>query len=124
MKARSRSIAKWMGLLASAGLVVALGLAGCNLYGGGPGGGPVLTSDVEIHSMSFQPAAVQVPVGTTVTWTNSDGINHTVTSDTGAFDSGTMPDGDTFSYTFDTVGSFPYHCAIHPGMRGSVVVTP
>lgn len=124
MKKQGRNAAKWIGLFASVGLVVVMGLAGCNLYGGGPGGGPVLMSDVEIRSMSFQPASVQVTARTTVTWTNNDGVNHTVASDTGAFDSGTMPDGDTYSYTFDTVGSFPYHCAIHPGMRGSVVVTP
>ncbi len=124
MKGQSRRIGRWVVLFGSVGLVVALGLAGCSLYGGGPGGGPVLTSDVEIRSMSFQPASVQVTVGTTVTWTNNDGINHTVTSDTGVFDSGAMPDGDTYSYTFNTVGSFPYHCAIHTMMRGSVVVTP
>jgi plastocyanin len=124
MKGQSKKIGKWILLFGGVCLVAAVGLAGCSLYGGGPGGGPVLMSDVEIRSMSFQPANVQVTAGTTVTWTNNDGVNHTVASDTGVFDSGTMPDGDTYSYTFDTVGSFPYHCAIHPGMRGSVVVTP
>jgi plastocyanin len=114
---------KWVVLLGSVSLIVALD-AGCNLYGGGPGGGPVLTSDVEIRSTSFQPASVQVTVGATVTWTNFDGVNHTVTSDTDAFESGTLVDGDMYSFTFNTVGTFPYHCTFHPGMRASVVVTP
>ncbi len=124
MKTQGRKLAKWLGLFAGVGLVVALGLAGCNLYGGGPGGGPVLTSDVAISGMAFQPASVQVSVGGTVTWTNADGVNHTVTSNTGAFDSGSLSDGDTYSYTFNTAGTFPYHCSIHPSMHGSVVVTP
>ena len=124
MKRRSWRTSKWMGLLGSVGLAVALGVGGCNLYGGGPGGGPVLTSSVDIRSMSFQPASVQVSVGATVTWTNFDGVNHTVTSDPGAFGSGSLTDGDTYSYTFNTAGAFPYHCSIHPSMHGSVVVTP
>ncbi len=124
MKGQSKRIGKWVLLFGGVGLVVALGLAGCNLYGGGPGGGPVLTSDVEIRSMSFQHADIQVTVGTTVTWTNFDSVNHTVTSDTGVFASGSLADGDTYSYTFDTAGSFPYLCSIHTSMHGSVVVVP
>jgi plastocyanin len=124
MKGQSKRIGKWVVLFGSVGLVVALGLTGCSLYGGGPGGGPVLTSSVDIRSMSFQPANIQVTVGTTVTWTNFDGVNHTVTSDAAVFESGPLADGDTYSYTFNTVGTFPYHCSIHTMMRGSVVVTP
>lgn len=124
MKEQSRTVGKWIVLFSSVGLAVVLGLTGCSLYGGGPGGGPVLTSDVAIRSMSFQPANIQITVGDTVTWTNYDGVNHTVTSDKGAFGSGTLVDGDTYSYTFDTAGTFPYHCSIHTSMRGSVVVTP
>ena len=124
MKGQSKRIGKWVVLFGSLGLVIALGIVGCNLYGGGPGGGPVLTSSVDIRSMSFQPASVQVSVGATVTWTNFDGVNHTVTSDPGAFGSGSLTDGDTYSYTFNTAGAFPYHCSTHPSMHGSVVVTP
>jgi plastocyanin len=61
-------------------------------------------------------------MGTTVTWTNDDGVNHTVTSDQGAFDSGPLATGQTFSQTFNQAGTFTYHCTIHPSMQGTVVV--
>ncbi len=72
-----------------------------------------------------------MPVGTTVVWTNDDAIAHTVTSGTsdgsrgsadGIFDSGFMNTGDTFSYTFDEPGEFPYFCLPHPWMIGKVIV--
>jgi plastocyanin len=57
-----------------------------------------------------------------VTWTNRDVIAHTSTADGGAWNSGTIAAGGTFSRTFTSAGSFPYHCAIHPGMIGTVTV--
>jgi plastocyanin len=67
-----------------------------------------------------------VTVGTTVTWMNGDSVAHTVTSDTGAFDSGRMDSGATFSYQFNTAGTYPYHCTIHgaKAMSGVVQVNP
>jgi plastocyanin len=89
----------------------------------GPGtkGGPG-TNEVWIQGMAFTPATITVAAGTTIKWTNKDGVNHTVTSDTGIFDSGSLGEGATFSQTFSTAGSFPYHCAVHPGMKATVVV--
>jgi len=55
-------------------------------------------------------------------WTNNDTIAHTSTADGGAWNSGTIAAGGTFSRTFTAAGSFPYHCAIHPGMIGTVTV--
>ncbi len=64
-----------------------------------------------------------VKVGTTVTWTNDDpDMMHTVTEVNGAFDSGFMNTGDTWSYTFDEVGEFEYYCMPHPWMRAKVIV--
>ncbi len=65
-----------------------------------------------------------IPVGTMVTWTNNDSVAHTATSDTGVFDSGPIPPGGSYSYTFMTPGTFPYHCAIHgaASMSGTVQV--
>jgi len=77
---------------------------------------------VSIENMAFAPANLTVAIGTTVTWTNNDSVAHTVTSDTGIFDSKNMAKGSTFSYTFDEKGTFSYHCAIHPGMKGTVTV--
>ncbi len=74
----------------------------------------------------YHPDTVHVQVGDTVTWTNDDRTlfptSHTVTADDGSFDSGTIRERGTFVYTFTTPGSFGYHCSIHAGMSGTVVV--
>ena len=77
----------------------------------------------EIEGFAFLPGEIEVKVGTTITWTNLDSDPHTVTANDRSFDSGRMEEGDTFSFTFDTVGSFEYFCEYHPGMTGTVVVT-
>jgi len=71
---------------------------------------------------AFAPDSLTVSVGGTVTWTNSDSVAHTSTSDASGWNSGSVAPGGRFSFTFPTPGTFPYHCAIHPGMIGTVVV--
>ncbi len=85
---------------------------------------PVSTgsSSVSIAGIAFNPQTITVTAGTTITWTNNDGVSHTVTSDTSLFDSGTISPGGTYSHTFATTGTFAYHCKFHPGMMGSVIV--
>lgn len=83
----------------------------------GPG-----ANEVFIQNMAFDPATLTVTVNTTVTWTNKDAVTHTVTSNEGLFNSGNIPAGGTFSYTFTTAGSFSYRCTIHPNMLGEVKV--
>ena len=78
---------------------------------------------VTISNFAFTPATITVPVGTKVTWTNQDSTDHTVTSDDGLFDSGHIATGATFSFTFTTAGTFPYHCSIHTSMTTKVIVT-
>ena len=79
---------------------------------------------VIIKSQSFQPATLKVPAGTTVTWNNQDSVQHTVTSDIqGLFDSGVIAPGKKFSSAFPAPGSYSYHCGIHPGTKGMIVVT-
>jgi len=80
-------------------------------------------SAVEIKNFAFSPDSVQIAAGTTVTWTNSDTTAHTVTADDGSFDSGNLDPGKTFSFTFDKAETFTYHCAIHPNMKATIVVT-
>jgi hypothetical protein len=64
-----------------------------------------------------------VPAGTKVTWTHAGAAPHTVTSDTKLFDSGRLSQGQTFSFTFDTPGTYAYKCDVHPArMTGTVVV--
>jgi plastocyanin len=71
---------------------------------------------------AFSPDELQAAVGATVTWTNTDSVSHTSTSDSGVWNSGVVAPGAKFSVAFPTAGTFPYHCAIHPGMIGTVVV--
>lgn len=76
---------------------------------------------VQIVGFSFSPATIQVHRGTTVVWTNKDSAGHTVTGDNGGPDSSLLSQNQIYSYTFNTLGSFPYHCAPH-GFRGTVTV--
>jgi plastocyanin len=78
--------------------------------------------DINIAARAFSPATITVPVNTTVTWTNNDGMAHTVTSDTGLFDSGTFGAGGTYSYQFTTAGTYNYHCTLHPDMIATIIV--
>ncbi len=75
-----------------------------------------------LGTAAFAPDDLTVDAGTTVTWTNTDGVAHTSTSDVSGWDSGVVAPGGQFSRTFQTAGTFRYHCAIHPGMVGTVVV--
>lgn len=84
---------------------------------------PTQTSEVDIKNMAFAPSTMTVKIGTTITWTNNDSVPHSVTSDTGMFDSNTLQSGGKFSFTFNQAGTFPYHCNIHTFMKGTVAVT-
>jgi plastocyanin len=93
---------------------------------------PVGAFDPVNAANAYDPLDLTVTVGTTVRWTNNDAIAHTVTSGTsdgavgdadGTFDSGFLNEGDTFVYTFEEAGEFPYFCSPHPWMIGTVTVT-
>jgi len=77
---------------------------------------------VKIDNFVFGPQAITVPVGTTVTWTNSDDIPHTAVSTDGVFKSKVMDTNEKFSYTFTKAGTYSYYCSVHPKMTGQVVV--
>lgn len=77
---------------------------------------------VEIRGYSFSPQVVEVAIGTEVTWVNNDAVSHTVTSDSGEFNTGAFGTGQNRSYTFTKAGTYTYHCSIHPGMKGTVTV--
>jgi plastocyanin len=77
---------------------------------------------VKIDNFVFGPEAITVPVGTTVTWTNSDDIPHTAVSTDGLFKSKVMDTDERFSYTFTKAGTYSYFCSVHPKMTGQVVV--
>jgi len=76
----------------------------------------------------FEPPTLNVPVGTTVIWKNSDSTLHTVTSGSNESGTGTIFDssyvaaGKTFQHTFSGAGTFDYYCTLHPFMKGKIVV--
>lgn len=85
-------------------------------------------TSVSMMDDSFSPQTITIAPGDTVTWTNNGSMNHTVTADDNSFSSGSVLPGNSFTHTFDTVGSFPYYCQFHGaaggvGMSGVVIVS-
>src|ERR687888_623828 len=84
------------------------------------------TVGARILDFGFMPNDVSIGAGDEVVWTNGGGAAHSVVAaDPGSpeqFDSGDLPHGASFARTFERVGTFPYHCRIHPPMRGVVRV--
>lgn len=76
---------------------------------------------VDIKGFAFDPSAITVPRGSTITWTNRDSAPHTVTGD--IFGSGSISQNGEYSHTFQEAGTFDYHCKIHTNMQGKVIVT-
>jgi plastocyanin len=77
---------------------------------------------VEIVGFAFVPPELTIVEGDTVVWTNLDLVPHTATADDASWDSGTLNHGESWSHTFQTAGSWEYHCTIHPEMTGTVTV--
>jgi plastocyanin len=89
--------------------------------------GPVTSTasqnTVAIKDYAFNPSTLTIQKGANVTWRNDDSVQHQITSDSQAFSSPLFGTGGTYTYQFNTTGTFPYHCSIHPYMKGTVVVT-
>ena len=77
---------------------------------------------VSIARFAFVPATITISAGQSITWTNSDPVDHTATSDDAIWDSGALGPNATFSSAFPQPGTYAYHCTIHPFIRGTVVV--
>ncbi len=120
------------------------------LLGGGCGGSASSESSerraargqagIALEGLAFAPKELTVAAGTTVTWTNEDTVEHTVTSGVkgkqgvpgvskgepdrpdGAFDRELAGRGESYSFTFDDPGTYEYFCRIHGGMTGLVIV--
>lgn len=115
------------GLIAAA--LLAISVVGCGpaaaptLAPTGAPGGPIVTIT---RSFSFSPQQVTVPFGGTVTWTNTDSTDHTITSGTPGSPSGkfshVVEAGQKVTITFTETGTFEYFCSFHNQMRGSVTV--
>lgn len=83
---------------------------------------PAPVVKIAIDDYAFKPATVRVAPGTSIVWTNGDDDPHTVTADDGSFDSKGLGQGDTYARTFSKAGTYAYHCAAHPFMKGVVIV--
>jgi len=120
----------------AAALVVGVFLAGCGSSSSTPttpttptppGGASTVTVSMprgatSLTTTAYVPNPVTISVGSTVTWVNNDVDPHTSTSTSNVWSSPTMAPGATFSFTFQSRGSFPYVCVIHPNMVGTVTV--
>lgn len=94
----------------------------------GGGGNPPPVNQISLENIAYNPGSKTINKGTKLTWVNKDSYTHTVTSGypgnpDGVFDSGNMGSGASFSYTFNTTGTFKYYCRIHGSiMTGTVIV--
>jgi plastocyanin len=78
---------------------------------------------VEIADLAFAPDELTIAAGSAVTWVHADpNLPHTATSDDDVFDSGSLSEGDEFTFTFEEAGTYAYFCQVHPTMRGTIVV--
>jgi amicyanin len=77
---------------------------------------------VQISQMRFNPPNLTIKAGDTVTWTQADGMPHTVTSRDGDLASPTLYQNSQFSFTFDEPGTYDYICSLHPNMTGRITV--
>lgn len=85
--------------------------------------GTVNYNGTDVPAYSFSPARIEVRRGTTVNWINEDAIAaHTVIGSNGLFASQLIQPQGKFSFKFDEIGTYSYHCSIHPWMGGEVVV--
>ena len=87
-----------------------------------PAGAAVKPHEVNIEFSDYRPSQLDILPGETVSWTNVSQRTHTVTSDTGLFDSGDVAEGGRFAREFTAPGTYRYHCTIHPSIVGEVDV--
>lgn len=85
-------------------------------------GEAVAVNAVSMGDNFFAPQSISVQMGSAVEWKNAGNLPHTVTADTGSFDSGLVMKTKSFSQLFEAAGTFTYACAVHPEMVGTVVV--
>lgn len=113
------ALASTGGVWLAPGTASAGGGGGCMLEPAPASGSPVTGTEVDVAAMCFQTPVLYTETGSTVTWTNSDSVPHTVT---GSFGSKDIRPGKAVRFTFSEAGVFPYACIYHPGMVGTVVV--
>jgi plastocyanin len=95
-----------------------------NPSGGTPAASTPQTYNVAISGFAFSPSTLPIKAGDSVIWTNMDSVSHTIVSDSGnELGSSALSSGATYSHTFNTAGTFAYHCSVHPSMKGQIAVS-
>jgi plastocyanin len=79
---------------------------------------------VYIKNFSFSPNPITVKAGAAITVINEDNTTHTFTANKGSFDTGDLGSGQRGSVTIARVGTYAYHCEIHPFMKATLQVSP
>jgi len=78
---------------------------------------------IDISGFAFSSSTINIKAGDSIIWVNKDSAGHTVTSDSGRdIDSVILRTGESYTHIFNQPGTFPYHCALHSGMKGKIVV--
>ena len=103
-------------------VALSLGVAGLLLVAM-PSSAALPVAHVYIQFAAYGPEQLDVLPGQKVLWTNVSQRTHTVTSDTGLFDSGDVESDSRYSFQFNTTGIYRYHCTIHANMTGRIRVT-
>ena len=84
--------------------------------------GSATVHNISIVGLDFSPADITISQGDTVRWTNLDGVIHTSTSDALIWNSGFLGTGQSYARQFNDLGTFPYHCTLHPTMTDTITV--
>ena len=125
-------------------LATALALAGCSSGGGTPTTAPgpatqaastaaasgpctdstgATTVAVGVANNAWQ-QPISAKVGDVITWTNADSVPHKVALDDGSCQmTDNIAGGGSKSLVFSVAGSFPFHCAVHPSMKGTITIS-
>ena len=81
------------------------------------------TYEIQIKSFAFNPGTLTINKGDSIVWTNTDSASHTIISDSGSeVSSQSLSTGQSYSHTFNTAGTYAYHCSVHPSMKASIIV--
>ena len=78
---------------------------------------------VAIEGFKFGPAEVKAKAGEIIAFTNADSASHTATLDDGSCSTGTISSGKADGLVFSAVGTYPFHCKIHPSMKGTITIS-
>ncbi len=95
-------------------------LAGCG--SNKPSGKALKSKTIEIVDSEFKPVDVLLHKGGTITWANSDSLQHAVVADDDSFSSGQLSEGEELTHKFTKAEEVPYHCENHPEMKGTIFV--